>query len=87
MSTPALPDTSDDHCAVCLQSAPFIERNRNTGEVLARYCHSHVPESWGMPKSLVRMIEDEYLRHMQENGPAAEEIDEPASKSPDLVCV
>lgn len=59
----ALPDTSDDFCQVCGQTAPFLERELATG-IVQRFCRMHIPEDWGwMRPSLARLMEKEYLSH------------------------
>ena len=64
------PDTSDDHCAVCHQTAPFIERQRGTG-IVTRWCRTHLPWPEYKP-SLTRLLEQEYLaRHRNEASPPA----------------
>lgn len=56
----ALPDTSDDFCQVCGQTAPFLERELATG-IVQRFCRMHIPADWPMPKSLARLMEEAYL--------------------------
>ncbi len=55
-----LPDTSDDHCAVCHQTAPYLKRNRTTDDVV-RYCRLHAPVDFGLAPSLTRLLEEAYL--------------------------
>ncbi len=61
MPQPIQPDDSGNQCAVCGARAPFIQRNRQTREIDARWCATHVPDEWGMAKSLTRMLEEAFL--------------------------
>lgn len=57
---PSLPDTRDDFCQVCGATAPFLLRELATGKV-ERWCRAHLPDDFGLPKSLARMLEEAYL--------------------------
>ena len=61
MVAPPLPDTSQDFCVVCLsRAAPYIFRDRSAGTV-QRWCRHHVPEHFGIYKSLVATLEEQLL--------------------------
>lgn len=61
-----LPDTSDDICGVCGATAPFLLRTFATGQV-ERWCRAHLPDDWPLPKSLARMLEEEYISLKRRN--------------------
>jgi hypothetical protein len=67
---PAPPDTTDDYCITCKsRDAPFLFRDRNAGTV-ERYCRHHLPEHFGLPPSLTRLMEDLYRSAQErEKGP------------------
>lgn len=65
---PEPPDTSQDNCSVCQSSAaPFIVRDRNAGTV-TRFCYTHVPDDWGMTKSLTRALEEAFIARQDAEG-------------------
>lgn len=64
------PPPDNDHCAVCHQTAPFIFRERVTGEV-TRWCRIHLPWPEYKPR-LTFWLEQDYLaRHRNESSPPA----------------
>lgn len=54
------PKPKQDLCSVCRRPAHY-SYNDPKGTGREHYCRTHVPEHFGLPVTLVRLLEDAYL--------------------------
>lgn len=60
------PKPTQEYCDTCGGQAMFFFRDRETG-AYEKHCSLHVPESFGIPKSLVREFEELFIQTLENN--------------------